>query len=314
MSHAPRPALLASLTKTDLLQQLVSGAAQGVWVLDGQGRTLFCDELARRLGEASGLFDPQAADNLIARLWSLLGQSAAELELPTESAPERWVSVQLRPLLGADGEAAGSLLLLRDISEQRRQSQEITQLQEELARRTLERTRLQQVVSELTELSLRDSLTGLFNRRALGERLVEELSRARRYGAPLSLMMVDIDDFKRVNDTHGHAIGDVVIGHVARLLARDRRVSDIVARFGGEELVLLLPHTPLEGALALADRLRELVAHTPYRTLDAHEHVTVSVGVAAYEHAMREPEQLLEAADRALYRAKREGKNRVCGA
>jgi diguanylate cyclase (GGDEF)-like protein len=314
MPHAPSPALLVSLTKTDLLGQLVSAAGEGVWVLDRQGRTLFCDELAQRLGVASGLSDPRTAGNLLERLWSLLGQSAGELELPVEHAPDRWLSVQLRPLVDAHGHAAGSLLLLRDISERKRQSLEISHLQEELSRRTLERTQLQQVVSELTELSLRDALTGLFNRRALGERLVEELSRARRYGAPLSLMMVDIDDFKRVNDTHGHTIGDVVIGHVARLLTRDRRVSDIVARYGGEELVLLLPHTPLDGALTLADRLRQLVAHTPYRTLDAHEHVTVSVGVAAYQHAMHEPEQLLEAADRALYRAKRQGKNRVCGA
>jgi diguanylate cyclase (GGDEF)-like protein len=313
MPHAPSPGLLASLTKTDLLEQLVSGVGQGVWVLDREGRTLFRDELAQRLGQASGLADPRALEQLLNRLWTLLGKSAAELELPLEETPGRWLSVQLRPLVDAQGQAAGSVLMLRDISEHKRQALELAALQEELSRRTLERTRLQQVVSELTELSLRDALTGLFNRRALGERLVEELSRARRYGAPLSLMMVDIDDFKLVNDTHGHAIGDVVIGHVARLFVRDRRVSDIVARYGGEELVLLLPHTPLDGAVALADRLRQLVAHTPYRTSDGHDHVTVSVGVAAYEHSMRDPEQLLEAADRALYRAKRQGKNRVCG-
>jgi diguanylate cyclase (GGDEF)-like protein len=314
MPHALRTALLSNLTKTDLLQQLVSGPGQGVWVLDREGKTLFCDEHARRLARSSGLFDPRAGGNLLERLWSLVGQSAGELELPLEGSSEAWLGVQLQPLCDVQGEPAGSLLLLRDISEQKRQSLEVSRLQEELSRRTLERTRLQQVVSELTELSLRDALTGLFNRRALGERLVEELSRARRYGAPLSLIMVDIDNFKRVNDTHGHAIGDVVIGHVARLLARDRRVSDIVARYGGEELVLLLPHTPLEGALALADRLRHLVSQTPYRTVNAHEHVTVSMGVAAYDHSMHEPAQLLEAADRALYRAKRDGKNRVCGA
>jgi diguanylate cyclase (GGDEF)-like protein len=188
---------------------------------------------------------------------------------------------------------------------------EVARMSEELARRTLERTQLQQTIHELTELSLRDPLTGLFNRRGLSERLIEEWSRARRYGAPLSLMMVDIDHFKRINDHHGHAIGDVAIGHVARLLARDRRLSDILARYGGEEFVLLLPHTPLDGVLSLAERLRYLIEGSHYRTPQGEAQLTVSIGVAAYDASMREAGDLLEVADRALYRSKREGRNRV---
>jgi diguanylate cyclase (GGDEF)-like protein len=188
---------------------------------------------------------------------------------------------------------------------------ELARFSDELARRTLERTQLQQVISELTELSLRDPLTGLFNRRGMSERLIEEVSRARRYGAPLSLMMVDVDHFKRINDRYGHATGDVAIGHVARLLLRDRRVSDIVSRYGGEEFVLLLPHTPLDGALSLAERLRYLIEQSPYRALDSEDRLTVSLGVAIFEARMREPSDLLEAADQALYRSKREGRNRI---
>jgi len=188
---------------------------------------------------------------------------------------------------------------------------EVARLQGELARRTLERMQLTQVISELTDLSLRDPLTGLYNRRALAERMREELARARRYGAPLSLLMVDIDHFKRVNDSYGHAVGDQVIAHVAKLLLKDRRASDIVVRYGGEELVLLLPHTPLDGAQILADRLREMVELTPYRTPMGRDHVTVSIGGAIFEQTMQEPSELLEAADRALYRSKREGRNRV---
>jgi diguanylate cyclase len=191
---------------------------------------------------------------------------------------------------------------------------EVARLSDELVRRTLERTQLQQTISELTELSLRDPLTGLYNRRGLSERLVEEVSRARRYGAPLSLVMVDIDHFKRINDTHGHAIGDVAIGHVARLLTRDRRVSDIVARYGGEELLLLLPHTPLDGALSLAERLRYLIEQTPFRTVRGEDNLTVSMGVAVFKLDMRQPEDLLQAADQALYRSKHGGRNRVTGA
>jgi diguanylate cyclase (GGDEF)-like protein len=188
---------------------------------------------------------------------------------------------------------------------------EVARLSEELARRQLERTELTQVIHELTEISLRDPLTGLFNRRGLEERLTEEFARARRYGAPLSLIMIDIDHFKRVNDRHGHMVGDIAISHVARLLTKGRRASDIAARYGGEELVLLLPHTPLEGAMSLAERLRHQIEETPYRAGEAEDHLTASLGVAVYERAMREPMALLEAADRALYRSKREGRNRV---
>jgi diguanylate cyclase (GGDEF)-like protein len=198
--------------------------------------------------------------------------------------------------------------LYREVLELRR---EVTRLSEELARRQLERTELTQVIHELTELSLRDPLTGLFNRRGLEERLIEEFARARRYGAPLSLIMIDIDHFKRVNDTHGHAVGDIAIGHVAKLLTKGRRASDIAARYGGEELVLLLPHTPLEGAMSLAERLRHQIEQTPYRAGDADDHLTASLGVSVYERAMREPNDLMHAADRALYRSKREGRNRV---
>jgi diguanylate cyclase (GGDEF)-like protein len=198
--------------------------------------------------------------------------------------------------------------LYREVLELRH---EVARLSEEVARRQLERTELQQVIHELTELSLRDPLTGLFNRRGLEERLIEEFARARRYGAPLSLIMIDIDHFKRVNDVHGHAIGDLAIGHVAKLLTKGRRASDISARYGGEELVLLLPHTPLEGAVSLAERLRQQIELTPYRAGGMDDHLTASLGVAVYERAMREPSDLIVAADRALYRSKREGRNRV---
>lgn len=188
---------------------------------------------------------------------------------------------------------------------------EVARLSEELARQALERRRLQDTIGELTELSLRDALTGLYNRRGLLERLVEELARARRYASPLSLLMVDIDHFKRINDTHGHATGDMAISHVARILVRGRRISDIVARYGGEELVVLLPHTTVPGALSVAERLRTQIQSTPYRTLDGQDLLTVSIGVAEFEPSMRDPSDLLQAADRALYASKRSGRNRV---
>jgi diguanylate cyclase (GGDEF)-like protein len=209
----------------------------------------------------------------------------------------------LGPLLSVD-----KTELCREILELRA---EVERLSREVGRRQLERMELQQVVHELTELSLRDPLTGLYNRRGFTERLLEEVARARRYGAPLSLIMVDIDHFKRVNDTHGHSVGDIAIGHVARQLTKDRRVSDIAARYGGEELILLLPHTPRDGAYSLAERLRYQIEHAPFRAGEIQDHLTVSIGVAVYERAMREPSDLVEAADKAMYKSKREGRNRV---
>lgn len=167
----------------------------------------------------------------------------------------------------------------------------------------------------LYESSTRDPLTGAFNRAYLGERLMAETSHARRHDAALSLLMIDVDSFKRVNDQHGHLAGDAVLQSVAQFLLHTVRVEDIVARYGGEEFVVLLRATALEGAVRLAERLREGVAKEQVPVDDQVLSVTVSIGVA--ELAELPPEQggteLLAMADARLYRAKISGRNLVCG-
>lgn len=164
-------------------------------------------------------------------------------------------------------------------------------------------------------LALTDPLTQTHNRRALMERLTAELERARRYALHLSMLMVDLDHFKAINDSYGHVVGDEVLRGVARVLQREARTVDIVARFGGEEFVVVLPETGEEGAVALAERIRVRVSETA--PVPGGEYgwlrVTVSVGVATVPSPrVNSPEELIALADEALYRAKAQGRNRVC--
>lgn len=166
----------------------------------------------------------------------------------------------------------------------------------------------------LEELSRTDSLTGLLNRRFLMELLLAEFQKSSRYGTPLSLVMLDIDHFKRVNDTYGHITGDAAIKAVAQVLRREIRTCDLAARFGGEEFAVVLPQTDQEGALIAAERCRRAVEATAIVAGDQELHITASFGVATCPRAdLGTIEQLIGAADEALYRAKGTGRNRVTG-
>jgi len=160
--------------------------------------------------------------------------------------------------------------------------------------------------AQLYEAAVRDSLTGLFHHRYFKLRIREEVERARRYGHPLSLLMVDIDMFKQANDRYGHLIGDNIIKGVANLLQQGARMGDMVARYGGDEFALLLPETGRQVASEVADRLRTAVEKMKIGDLG----VTVSIGVASTEAAEGYLD-LIRQADGAMYKAKRNGKNRV---
>ena len=160
----------------------------------------------------------------------------------------------------------------------------------------------------LEELSLTDALTSLRNRRAFDDRMADAFEHARRYERPLSLVLVDVDHFKPINDTYGHATGDAVLQRVAALIAASTRQSDFVARIGGEEFAVLLPETPLFEAMQAAEKIRSRIAATPVADFD----VTVSLGVANALHSrVTNTAELFQAADQALYRAKANGRNRT---
>jgi len=167
----------------------------------------------------------------------------------------------------------------------------------------------------LREQSVRDALTGLYNRRYLEQSLASEYARCRRIGQPLAVLMVDIDHFKRFNDTHGHAAGDALLAAVGRLLGDHCRDSAIACRYGGEEITVILPATGPQPALARAEALRAAIADLAVEDAGTPlPRVTTSIGVATIPGNVERVDGLLEAADRALYLAKSGGRNRVVAA
>jgi diguanylate cyclase (GGDEF)-like protein len=163
----------------------------------------------------------------------------------------------------------------------------------------------------LVEAALRDPLTGVYNRRHLDERLEAEYSASRRHGSPLSLLVVDVDHFKTVNDTHGHLAGDAALKMVARALSEGLRKEDLLARYGGEEFVVIARGSDLAGATQFAERLRERIESARCMWNGKELRVTASIGVAQLGPGMT-VQQWIDAADRGVYQAKHGGRNRVC--
>lgn len=168
-----------------------------------------------------------------------------------------------------------------------------------------------QFVSQLQSASRQDGLTGLLTRRAFDEALDTEVQRSRRMGEPFSVMMIDVDRFKDINDRHGHAAGDRALQHLGMLLAAHMRDIDRVGRYGGEEFVVLLPATTLPDAVITAERLRQKVQSLPPRWQDRGLALTVSIGVSQWRSQGDDVASLLARADAALYRAKQTGRNCV---
>jgi diguanylate cyclase (GGDEF)-like protein len=178
--------------------------------------------------------------------------------------------------------------------------------------------RLRRLQSELREknatlarLSTTDAVTELRSRRYVGELLAIEVLRATRYRTPLAVLMADLDHFKRINDAHGHRAGDVVLAGVGAAIRGALRATDAAGRYGGEEILIVLPQTDLEGARVLAERLRLAVEQAEFEIGGASVSITVSVGVASLSGDVRSADDLVEAADGALYGAKAAGRNRV---
>lgn len=172
-----------------------------------------------------------------------------------------------------------------------------------------------QRVGLLEQENITDPLIGIYNRRYLERRLSEEVARAKRYALPLAVLLLDIDHFKRINDQHGHRVGDLVLVHIGRVLLESVRSTEVVARYGGEEIVIIAPNTTLEHAAHLAERVRCAVESHALLVEQGGDpwpvHVEASVGVAALGGEIATAEQLVHAADVAMYQAKQAGRNRV---
>jgi two-component system, cell cycle response regulator len=173
--------------------------------------------------------------------------------------------------------------------------------------------RNKQMVDLLTRvefLAITDSLTGLYNRRFFDNVLKKELTEAKRYGQSVICLMMDIDHFKQINDTYGHETGDSVLKEVAALLKTIFREADTIARWGGEEFIVMMPHTDIKGAFLPASKLLKAIEDRVFDKIPK-EHITVSIGLACSGETQNTPDILVNAADLALYEAKRKGRNRI---
>jgi diguanylate cyclase (GGDEF)-like protein/PAS domain S-box-containing protein len=234
--------------------------------------------------------------------------AVAEIEQPHKNGGVVVSEVVASFLLDPQGQPHALLGIARDITERRRVEAQLRGAND-LLRQQLEEIESLQVA--LQEQAIRDSLTGCFNRRYLDETLERELSRARREGSPLSLVILDLDHFKQINDTYGHQAGDQALVVLAETLRADIRHEDVLCRYGGEEFVILMPHMSLAKAAERAEGWRQKIAEirVPFGNFELT--FTTSAGVAAYPDHGKMPDELAQMADLALYLAKSEGRNRV---
>lgn len=164
---------------------------------------------------------------------------------------------------------------------------------------------------KLQQLSIYDTLVNVYNRRYFLQRFFEEFERSQKLNLSLSFLMIDVDYFKRVNDMYGHLVGDVALREIAKIIRENVREIDLVARFGGEEFVVMLPETDKAGAIMVAERISTKVSQERIHAFDEVITLTLSVGIASYPHNTLYPDVLIEIADRAVYKAKISGRNRV---
>lgn len=276
----------------------VDNISDGVIVVDDQGLIADVNPAARSM---MGGYHTRVGSPLRAALpagVSLDIKQAQDLKLPDG----RWADMRVTPVKALDGHQVGQVILLRDVTAERELHARLMKAQKSL----------QELNHRLDAMAHTDELTGLANRRRLYESLREEWSRSARHQHPLSIVLLDFDNFKQINDNHGHQTGDEVLARGASLLKNMTRPEDLVVRHGGEELAVLLPETDLDAAAEAAERMRQAIGQ-----LECHNargdrvQVTVSLGVAARIAEDDSPDALMARADKALYHSKHTGRNGV---
>jgi len=291
------------------LGQLFSSSSEATWVVRDDNLVVRANEAMLKFldkGEEEvigqqipdlldGVLDPEASVQLFSMLKS---RKACEFDIERQLPgwEKEYFILSTRPLVTIDG-SPGVAVQFKDISARKRAEIALAKAKEEVER-----------------LACTDGLTELFNRRAFDETMAREWKRMLRGGSPLSLVLGDIDFFKKYNYHYGHQEGDDCLRHVARALATGiRRPGDLAARYGGEEFVLLLPDTPAEGAKIVAENVHRAVEELklPHAASEVAPHVTLSLGIASLiPTAENQPQDLVRAADEALYLAKKQGRNR----
>lgn len=236
------------------------------------------------------------------------GVDQLDAEIESETNPAHYYELHVRPIRDRRDGLIGRLFLWHDVTARKEAERALQEANLQLQTRIKEIEGLQ---GQLRDQSIRDALTGVYNRRYLDETLEREFDRAQRENKPLTVAIMDLDDFKSVNDTFGHSAGDLALQRIANFLQVHTRKSDILCRYGGEEFVVVMPGLDIEVASARAAEWRKAIEELTVESPKGAFHTTASIGVAVYPHHASNVEDLLRAADDALYSAKRDGKNRV---
>ena len=295
-----------------LFQAFAGVAPDAVIMLDTKGKILFWNPAAQRIfgyssDEAIGMdmhrsLAPQRYQEVIKKGFSVFGKTGQgmavgkTLELAAMHKDGHEFPIELSVAATQLNDEWHAVGIIRDITKRKRAEEALRISQE-----------------QLRQFSIHDPLTGLYNRRELETSLFKEIQRSDRSSHPLSLLMLDIDFFKHVNDTYGHQAGDEVLQHLAKIVTATIRAGDTATRFGGEEFVVILPETGTTDAQKLAERIRKDIADSVVTTSSGNS-ITykVSIGIATYPKHGTDQASLLAAADKALYRAKESGRDRVC--
>jgi len=307
------------------LRNVLMALPIGVWIMDEQGQIVHGNPAGQRIwggaryvgpeqfGEYKGWWldsgRPIAADEWAAARAIQKGETSIDEEVRIEcfDGSSKIILNSAIPLRNPAGGIEGAIIVNQDITA-RKQVEE--KLLEANAAVDATNRKLQQVLARERIKARTDELTGLCNRRAFFDYSKRLFAVAQRYGTPLSVVMFDIDHFKRINDVFGHHVGDAVLKRVARVAREHTREADVLARYGGEEFILTLPNTGATDALGVAEHIRESIARSQETLEDPEASVTISSGVAEMLRGGDTLEQLIQRADQALYAAKRAGRNR----
>ena len=293
---------------------LVEQMPDGVLLLDTSHRILDINPAAQTLLESVSLEVGQQVEVLLLERWPGVGgllretyQERTEIVLDAES--HRCLELRLSLLRDRRGRLTARLLLLRDITQRYQVERELRRVNEQLQSHLLE---IEVLHATLQEQAIRDGLTQVFNRRYFEETLPRELHRAARGDYPVSVILLDIDYFKRINDTFGHKGGDRVLKAFGELLLSETSSGDMACRYGGEEFALAFPGMSLEDAQQRAEKIRARFQDQRIVVGKDEIRATVSGGVATYPFHGKTSDDLMQSADKALYAAKEEGRNRIC--
>jgi diguanylate cyclase (GGDEF)-like protein/PAS domain S-box-containing protein len=292
---------------------LVENMPDGILVLDAQNRIVDINPAMKNFieGEPHSYIGKDASE--VFQPWMektdlLLKAAETRTELKVPKDPSRYMDLHVTTLYERGQLLNGRLMVFRDITESKQVEKRLRYVNDRLQGQLIEIGLLQ---SKLREQAIRDPLTDIFNRRYLDETLDRELSRAGRENYPVCVIMIDLDHFKRINDTYGHEAGDLVLKAIAQTLSEQSRRGDFACRYGGEEFVVVLPNMTLETACERAEELRKSLnlLSVPYEYYSLS--VTISMGIACFPENGQTRDAILRAADQAMYAAKEAGRDHI---